>query len=195
MDEKRKRILSLLLEEEEEDDDLVLFSILDIRREEVLNMISPLLEKQPNSFVQDPISGYEKFALTLRYLAAGESFRSLAFACRISHNHISLIVKEVLAAICKKLLTIYLPVPTTQSMRAVAEDFNEIWNFPNCCETIDGKHCRIICPSNTDVGSYGKEGDSGIFKKSKLYEFLSSEDAFQRKHPCQILIQFCHMLL
>lgn len=57
-------------------------------------------------------------------------------------------IKEVLAAICKKLMPISLPTPTIKSMQQVANDYNEIWNFPNCCRAVAGKHCRI-CPYNS----------------------------------------------
>lgn len=70
------------------------------------------------------------------------------------------------------------------------------WNYPNCILAIDGKHVRVRSPSNTgslfynykdyfsivllaivdanykfiavDVGSFGREGDSGIFLKSNM---------------------------
>ena len=77
-----------------------------------------------------------------------------------------------------------------------------------CCGSFDGKHIRIICPGNSgscyfnykdfysivmlalvdhkykfvavDVGSYGKDGDAGIFAKSPLGNNLSKA------------IKFCH---
>lgn len=42
------------------------FRLSNMQFYEVLNSIAPLIEKQPNSFVQQPISAYEKLALTLR---------------------------------------------------------------------------------------------------------------------------------
>ncbi|KAF0747577.1 protein ALP1-like [Aphis craccivora] len=45
--------------------------------------------------------------------------------------------------------------------------------FPNYVGAVDGKHIRLKCPPRSDVGSYGKENDCNIFKKSlfgkKLY--------------------------
>ncbi|GFT41504.1 DDE Tnp4 domain-containing protein [Trichonephila clavipes] len=78
----------------------------------------------------------------------------------------------------------------------VAQQYSTKWNFPNCIGAIDGKHIRIKAPKNSgslfynykdyhsmvmlavvdadckftavDVGSYGREGDAGIFLKSEI---------------------------
>lgn len=109
---------------------------------------------------------------------------------------ISYIVKETLAALKEKLVPLFLPQLTTGNLEKKAEEYNNKWNFPNCVGAIDGKHVRIRCPNKSgslyynykgffsvvllavvdanykfmfvDVGSYGKEGDSGIFEKSVL---------------------------
>ena len=137
-----------------------------------------------------------------RFLATGESYRSLSFQFRISHSLISTIIKEVLVAICNRLKNITMPEPTEHSLKKVSNDFYEMWNFPNCCGAIDGKHIRIVCPDSSgslyfnfksffsvvllalcdanykflvvDIGSYGKEGDAGIFSKSNLGKLIST---------------------
>lgn len=131
-----------------------------------------------------------------RYLATGESFRSLAFAFRISFSYISILVKETLNILKQYLMPIFLPDPTKVDFKSKSEEFLIKWNFPNCILAIDGKHVKIRCPSNSgsqfynykdyfsivllamvdanykfvviDVGSFGREGDSGIFLKSIL---------------------------
>ncbi|KAK9721570.1 hypothetical protein QE152_g20837 [Popillia japonica] len=59
---------------------------------EVLSYIENDITKTPNTFVNEPISACQPLCLTLRYLATEESFRSMSFNYRISHNHISLII-------------------------------------------------------------------------------------------------------
>lgn len=87
-------------------------------------------------------------------------------------------------------------MPTENQLKQIAEQFWNRWNCPNCFGAIDGKHIRIKAPQSSgsmffnykdyfstvllaivdanykfiavDVGSYGKEGDSGIFKKSVM---------------------------
>lgn len=94
------------------------------------------------------------------------------------------------------LMPLFLPNPTTIDYKVKANEFYTKWNFPNCILAIDGKHVRIRCPNNSgslyfnykdyfsivllamvdanykfiaiDVGSFGREGDSGIFLKSKM---------------------------
>lgn len=107
-----------------------------------------------------------------------------------------------MAAIRDRLLPILLPSPSENDLKDRANEFWEQWNFPNCIGAIDGKHVRIVCPAKSgslyfnykeyfsivllaivdanykflavDIGSYGKEGDSGIFSKSimgqKVYQ-------------------------
>lgn len=139
-----------------------------------------------------------------RYLASGETYRSLSFAFRISNSYISIIIKNTLKSMKKHLLPLCIPKPSKLNMKDKANEFWTRWNFPNCIGAIDGKHIRMKCPKNTgslyfnykeyfslvllalvdanckflviDVGSYGKEGDSGIFGKSKMGQKIYSGD-------------------
>ncbi|XP_071056782.1 uncharacterized protein [Onthophagus taurus] len=140
--------------------------------------------------------------LFFRFLATGETFRSLAFTFRISYGYISIIVKEVIEELRNKLVPLYLKQPTCSDFEKIAKDFYGKWNFPNCIGAIDGKHIRILCPKNSgslffnyknyfsivllaivdsnykftaiNVGSYGKEGDSSIFEKSPMGNHIRS---------------------
>lgn len=97
-------------------------------------------------------------------------------------------------------------------MKGKAEEFGQKWHFPNCVGAIYGKHVRVFCPKRsgslyynyknffsivllavvdanykfifTDVGSYSKDGDSGIFDKSNLGKLYRNGNLFPP--PCKL---------
>ena len=133
-----------------------------------------------------------------RYLATGESLRSLAMQYRVSRSSICHIIPEVCEAIWTEMKSDYMKFPTSkEEWKTIAEEFDTLWQFPHCCGAIDGKHIRMICPNNTgslyyskykscfsivlmacvdassrfifiDVGNYGSNNDSGIFSHSNF---------------------------
>ena len=100
------------------------------------------------------------------------------------------IILNVCTAIWDVLAPIYMPVPSEEKWKSIADEFHERWNFPNCIGAIDGKHVMIQCPFNScslfynyklyfsvvllavasadyrfvmvDVGAYGSSNDSGV---------------------------------
>lgn len=169
----------------------------------VISCIGTKINKLSSRRVKSPISAEQKLYVTLRFMATGETFRSLSYAFRISAGYISIIIRDVLKVLCEKLVPIFLPEPTISDFEKISHDFYNKWNFPNCCGAIDGKHVRIICPNKSgslyynyknyfslvllatvdanykfiaiDVGSFGKEGDSSIFEKSNMGRRIRSE--------------------
>ena len=97
-----------------------------------------------------------------------------------------------------------MPKPTKEFLKEVATDFYNKWKFPNCCGSIDGKHCRIKNPQDggssffnykkyfsiviqavadanrrflvIEVGGRGNQSDGGTFQASELYQLLESEN-------------------
>lgn len=155
----------------------------------LLDVLNEDLECVATNWVPNPISPRLKLCVTLRYLATGESFRSMAFQFRAHHSTIGRIVEKCLSSIISRFLEKAIPTPTVESLKQIINDFYLRWNFPNCCGAIDGKHIRIKCPQRAgssffnykdfhsivllaivdanykfvalDVGSYGREGDAG----------------------------------
>ena len=82
-------------------------------------------------------------------MATGELYKSMEFAYRISASYISVIVKTTLPILSKKLIPIFMPNPTERDFKRLSDDFWNLWDFPNCIGTIDGKHVRIKCPDNS----------------------------------------------
>lgn len=99
-------------------------------------------------------------------------------------------------------------------LKTNAQGFQKSANFPNCLGAVDGKHIRIIKPGNSgslymnykhffsislmavadanykfiyvDVGSFGKDSDSTIFKNSSLWKQLE-RGALQIPQPKELL--------
>ena len=99
------------------------------------------------------ISPSERLALTIRFLATGESYSSLSYQFRISQSAISYIIQEVCKAIFKLLGPLYMKVPSTEEeWLAIAKHFEQRWQFPNALGAVNGKHITMQPP--TDGGSY-----------------------------------------
>ena len=82
----------------------------------VLNEISHVISpgQMGNSGGHRPILSEERLALTLRFLATGESFQSLHFQFRISVNAVSYIIKGCCKALVDKLVPKFLQLPSNE---------------------------------------------------------------------------------
>jgi len=113
-----------------------------------------------------------------------------------------MIVRDVCSVIWNELVEVYMPTFTEQYWKDISTGFEKQANFPHCIGAIDGKHIRIIKPTGTgsqhynykqffsivllavvdsdykfiyvDVGSFGKDSDSTIFKNSTLWTLLAN---------------------
>ncbi|XP_017475297.1 PREDICTED: uncharacterized protein LOC108365691 isoform X4 [Rhagoletis zephyria] len=118
--------------------------------------LTPYIGKSNTRF-RKAISVGERLAVTLRYLATGDSFSSLMTVFLIGKTTICHIVHETCAAIFTALKDKFLKVPNTPGQWAeVADQFAKRWNFPNCCGALD------------EVGAYGRESDGGVFARQVL---------------------------
>lgn len=125
---------------------------------------------------------------------------------RVSPSYISRIMKLVFKLRSENLPAIFLPIPIWENLIAAGKEFEKKWNFPNCFAIVDGKHVRIFCPGKTgllylnykdffsivllafvdaiynfmmvDIGSYGKEGDSGIIEKFNIESLPRNEEFY-----------------
>ena len=105
----------------------------------------------------------ERIAVTLRYLATGEIFKSLEYSFRISRTCISSIVVETCQAIFDILGPRYLKTPSTQEeWVSVAQRFESHWNFPNGIGALDGKRVLIQQPQNSGSRCYDYKGHNSM---------------------------------
>ncbi|XP_026830297.1 uncharacterized protein LOC113563189 [Ooceraea biroi] len=91
--------------------------------------------------MRECISLKERLSLTLRFLATGESYRSLEYSTRIPACTISRIIPETCRVIYEVLRDDYLRIPTTTAeWEEIANKYLEMWNVRNC-----------IVPSTVDI--------------------------------------------
>uniref|UniRef100_A0A8C6SHY5 DDE Tnp4 domain-containing protein n=1 Tax=Neogobius melanostomus TaxID=47308 RepID=A0A8C6SHY5_9GOBI len=165
------------------------------KMEELLSIIGPDLRRQCTTY-RAAIEPKQRLAVGLRYLASGDSFVSLAFSYRLGETTVRNSVYMVSKAIERIMMAQYLPPPTEDTWREVAQRFWEKWNFPNCLGALDGKHVVIEKPPRSgslyfnykktfstvlmalvdadyrflviNVGDYGRSSDGGIYAGSAL---------------------------
>ncbi|XP_042897245.2 uncharacterized protein [Parasteatoda tepidariorum] len=163
--------------------------------EYLLERIEPLISRQ-DTHMRKAIPAGERLAITLRYLATGETQSSIAFQFRVAQNTISGIIPAVCSAIAE-VLKEEMQVPSCpEEWLKISEDFFDKWNFPNCIGAMDGKHISIVPPPNSgslyynhkhfnsivllalvdanlkfiyvDIGTNGRISDGSVYKKCTL---------------------------
>ncbi|XP_044753817.1 protein ANTAGONIST OF LIKE HETEROCHROMATIN PROTEIN 1-like [Coccinella septempunctata] len=162
----------------------------------LLDAIKDKISRRDTEF-RMAIPAEERLALTLRFLASGDSFTSLQYMWKISKQLISRIVPEVCEALVDVLME-YIKLPSSPAeWEEIAQQFENVWNFPNCLGAIDGKHIVIQAPIKSgseyinyksqfsivlmalvdaeynftfvDIGCQGRISDGGVFNNCKLY--------------------------
>lgn len=89
------------------------------------------------------------FELCYSYLSQGVSPRFLAWSYKMGRETVRKIVQETCEIIWRKLSELYVSQPNQEEYIAIANDFYNLWNMPNCIGAIDGKHINIQCPPNS----------------------------------------------
>uniref|UniRef100_A0A8C5MPK2 DDE Tnp4 domain-containing protein n=1 Tax=Leptobrachium leishanense TaxID=445787 RepID=A0A8C5MPK2_9ANUR len=169
--------------------------------DELLSKVrEPLMKRDTN--MRDAIPGEEMLVITLRYLASGCSLQDLHYNFRVGRSTAGEIVRKVCQTIWDTMREECLTTPTDEAWAQNAATFLERANFPNCLRAVDGKHVRIVKPLQSgslyhnykhyfsigllavadanynfvcvDVGSYGKDSDSTLFRNSTLWNAIES---------------------
>ena len=162
---------------------------------EMLVRVTPRISKRTDR--RPPLEPGLKLAITLRFLATGNSYHSLAFSFRVAHNTISLLVPHVCDAIVAEYAAEVFTTPSTNdAWKTVARQFGHKWNFHHACGALDGKHIAIKKPKKSgssyfnykgffsivlmglvdadykflwaNVGAEGVASDAGVFNRSPL---------------------------
>ena len=110
-------------------------------------LIGPYAKRQ-DTFMRMSIPPSQRLALTICFLANGESCQSLSFQFRIGKAIVSGIVTEVCNAIYNVLGKDFLETPNLAEKRnEIAELFYTRWNIPNNFGAIVGKQILIQKPA------------------------------------------------
>ena len=169
---------------------------------ELLHRVGPRIEKQ-DTFFRKALPPGLKLAVTLRYLATGDSYKSVAYSFRVAFNAVCIFIPEVCQAVIDEYSSEVLVCPTTpDGWKEVALGFQNRWNFPHVIGAIDGKHVAIRKPMNSgsfyynykgffsivvlavvdadykflycDIGANGAGSDAGIFNDTELKDYLET---------------------
>lgn len=120
---------------------------------------------------------------------------------RIGHSTVSLIIREVCSAIWKVMKPKCFQRLSNDNWINTASEFMARTQFPHCIGAVDGKHIRIVKPTDSgsnyfnykkffsilllavcdanykfiyiDVGAYGKSSDSTVFKNSIFFKKMT----------------------
>jgi len=133
---------------------------------------------------------------------------------------VSTIINEVSTAIWNNMQPIYLPQPTIEMWKLIANEFEQIWQFPHCIGALDGKHIVIKKPPKSgtsfynykqtfsvvlmalvdahykfisiDIGSMGRFSDANIFTSGALAKKLYKQTL--RLPPPSVLTNYDKIL-
>ena len=129
---------------------------------EMVERVGPLIEKK-DTFWRKALDPGLKIAITLRYLATGDSYKSLQYGFRVAVNTICNFIPTTCQAIIEAYMEECLQSPmTAAAWEEVAEGFSRRWNFHNCLGAVDGKHVAIRCPGNSGTFYYNYKGFHSI---------------------------------
>ncbi|XP_069586529.1 uncharacterized protein [Ranitomeya imitator] len=165
----------------------------------LLRLVEGAITRQDTQ-LRRSISADERLLVILRFLATGETLRSLHFQFRIGVSTLSGIISDTCRALWDNLRGEFLPVPTSEIWEANAKKFEQVCSFPNCIGAVDGKHIRITKPARSgslffnykkyfstvlmaiagadcrflavDIGAFGRANDSRTFKESDMGQRL-----------------------
>ncbi|CAL1285359.1 unnamed protein product [Larinioides sclopetarius] len=129
--------------------------------EHLLSRIGLLIARQDTN-MRESIPMQERLAVALRFFATGDSYSSLSFLFKFSKQTVSRCVDEVCKALIQELKKeIKLPENEDEWL-AIAQGFQDQWNFPNCLGAIDGKHVLLQCPNNTITDDINNKGTVSV---------------------------------
>ncbi|KYN12356.1 hypothetical protein ALC57_15470 [Trachymyrmex cornetzi] len=165
----------------------------------LVDIIQPYLIKRS---IRTPLPTELRLAVTLSYLAQGDSIRSKHLEYRLGNSTVYKIIHETCQALWFALSPIVLKSKNRFDWEQISNEFMIKWQFPNCIGATDGRHMRIQAPPNIgssfynykqffsiillatcdanykftwiDVGQYGYMSDGGVWANTEFAQDLQS---------------------
>ena len=111
--------------------------------------LSDLLRKRitKKHHIRPPIPPEERPAVTLHYLATGNTKQSIAFEFKFGRSTVSSITDEVCEEVWDVLANFARPPSAKNDGEKISDDFFEFWNIPHYIGAIDGKHVAMRKPA------------------------------------------------
>ncbi|CAM1313535.1 Uncharacterised protein g6292 [Pycnogonum litorale] len=129
--------------------------------DKLVQKVKPYIEKKKTKY-RNPISVSERLAMTLRYLASGQSQADISYLFRVGRTTTSNVINETCEALWQVLQPEVMPVPTRDMWTSISNDFSSTWSFPNAIGSIDGKHVQIYAPHNAGSAYYNYKGTHSV---------------------------------
>ena len=168
--------------------------------DEIVQRVGPRIQGHTTNCRQPLPSGL-KLAITIRHLAAGDGYASLAYQFRVSRHTITAFLPKVCQAITDVFVDEVMECPTDSAdWLEIAQQFQTRWNLPHALGALDGKHIQIRKPAQSgslyrnykkffsivllglvdadykfiwaDVGGLGHQSDAQLYNDSDLQECL-----------------------
>ena len=151
----------------------------------LVERLYPRLIKR-DTVMRKSIKPDEQCSLFLRYIASGESFRSLEYQFRISRRTISRVISTVAKAIVQELQDVYLKTPNkVEEWLLISKKFSQCWNFPNMTGAVDGKHVILQQPRNSMCHYRNYKGTDSIIRMAVArpeFQFLFAVVGMNRRN-------------
>ncbi|XP_057662272.1 uncharacterized protein LOC130897442 [Diorhabda carinulata] len=180
--------------------------------ETLLGMIGLIISKKNTTF-RKAIPPSERFAVTMRFLASGDSYSSLSYLLKMSKQTISSIIPDVCAALISVLQDEVKKPENASDWNIIAKQFHDLWQYPNCIGAIDGKHLTLQAPIHSgseffnyksfhsivllaivdasynfiyaNIGCQRRISDGGVFNNTSFKEQLDT-NALHLPPPCPL---------
>ena len=120
--------------------------------------IAPFITKK-TTMMRQPTDPAIKIAITLRFLATGESYGSLMYQFRVHSSTISKFIPVVCNKTYETFKGRFLRLPDkTEEWEINEHKTRRLWQFPNSIGVADGKHIAITHPPNSGSEFYNYKG-------------------------------------